>query len=378
MAFKSVNAAVGGGGPGGQRTEADVTGQSPQDILSSLMSGGDASPKQQLQDDSADGKMGDVEIEDGTESDAPIDEISAEPSVEGELEATPGNIPELEITSDKKAFKFKLDPADKKLKQALEWGMAAPRFVRERKEAQREVERLKGELTQHADRAKIMAEIEDLRSTNPALAIKTILGDEAYKKFYNDSVFKRVRYELARADDPDEAAKIANEFLQEEREQERFLSNREIKKRDEELNNYRSKDTAVAQRNIAEGEFFRLNLSSIEPDSAKQEALGDKIWKLAMSDVEEYMRDYEKEHKTLPTITAAQYRAAFQENFKALTAIKKSAATANAKTADARQTSEKNKAGEVAKKALPKANAQEEKDFNSLSVFDKLRAFGGK
>ena len=264
-------------------------------------------------------------------------------------------------------------------------GYAAPLVAMEdtsgaevRKEAQKEVERLKGELVQHADRAKIMGEIEDLRSSNPALAIKTLLGEEAYKKFYNDSVFKRVRYELARTDDPDEAAKIANEFLQEERDQERWLASRELKKRDEELDNYRSKDTAVAQRNIAEGEFFRLNLASIEPDSTKQEALGDKIWKLAMNDVEEYMRDYKKEHGSEPQLTAAQYRMAFQENLNALTSFKKSAATASAKTADARQTVEKKKAAGVAQKTLPKANAEQEKDLNSLSVFDKFRAFGGK
>lgn len=365
MAFKSVTASS--GISQGQRPEAKIEAASPEDALASLM--GEATSAPAAEADDSDGvETGDIDISSLT------GESSSEPEIDiGALDKQDdapavASTPELEIKSDGKMFKFKLDPEDADLRRTLEWGKAAPRFVKERKEAQREVERLKQENGTLAERANRIAELEDiLKGGNEALAVKALLGDEGYKKFFNDQVFKRVRYELA--DDADEKAKIAQEFLNAEREQERFLNNREIKKRDDKLASYESEKNAQVQRSIAESEYFRHSFAHLEKDETKQEALSHKLWKLAMSDIEEYAADIKEKTGKEPTISRETYRKAFDENYKFLAGNLKSAAPAAAAKTEQKQVAEKKKAAEVARQGAPK---QANKEFDSMGVMERL------
>jgi len=372
MAFKSVTASS--GVPQGQRPEAKASDTaSPLDNLASLM--GEASAPADAEAVTGDSGESEGELDlsslTGSSDKAEPDlDIGAMDKLDDSL-PPPASAPELEIKSDGKMFKFKLDPEDKDLRRTLEWGKAAPRFVKERKEAQREVERLKqenGTLSQQASR---IAELEDiLKGGNEALAVKALLGEEGYKKFFNDQVFKRVRYELA--DDADEKAKIAQEFLNAEREQERFLNNREIKKRDEKLASYEFEKHAQVQRSIAESEYYRFSFAQHEQDETKQEALQHKLWKLAMSDIEEYADDVKKNTGKDPVLTREQYRKAFETNYKFLVGNRKAAAAPAAKKAEEKQAVEKKKAATVARQAAPAARQSE--GFESLNVLDRLSA----
>lgn len=374
MAFQSV---FGGGKPSGPSTRSVVEDtSSPDDILGSLMSGdmdvdGNMAQAAAADEDGEDSQE-DAHVSDDSAESSPLDENDGI-ELPDELKEPAANAQEIEIKADGKSHKFKLDPNDKKLKQTLEWGKAAPRFVRERKEAIRRAETAEAELAAKSSDLSRLAELDDIRATNPTLAIKHLLGDEGYKKFFNDTVFARVRYELAKSDDPEQAAQIAQKFLDQEREDERFLTNREIKKRDDKLAQMELKETAIAQRAIAESEWNRFNFANITQDENEQDNLAQKLWKLTMADVEEFMTDHKaKNNGKLPTLTREQYRAALTENYKFLVGTRKKVGEVKAKTADKRQEVEKKKAAEVARKQAPKGQAKTEDKFNSMNALERF------
>lgn len=285
--------------------------------------------------------------------------------VENELlgDGTKGPL-EMEIKGDKKAVKFKLDPNDKDLKRTLEWGLAAPRFVRERKEAKQQLDELQKSSAILSEKASRIDEVQELiASGRHNLAVKTLLGEEAYKKYYADTVLKRVKYDTADSDE--ERNQIAQQFRDEEREDERHLSGRERNKLLSANQELISKEEGRLQRATAVSEHARYRFDEVDSDPAVQEAMSGKLWKLAMADIEEWVGA--NEGKVKPT--KEHYRKAFQENYKFLIGSRKSADTKReVATTQKAQTSEKKKAGNIAKGG---AQVNENK-FDKLGIFDRL------
>lgn len=376
MSFRSVNAS--NGAPSTARTEIKTDGATPDDILSGLMSEVSGGGKSSSGADDADG---DVEVVANESDEASSDGESSGEEAGDEIANIPEELKakdeaptnELEVKSDGKTYKFNLSPDDKNLKRTLEWGMAAPRLAKERKEALRNVAAKDQEIAQMRESSRIASEIEELKSAgNMTLAVKAALGDDNFKKWFNDTVFKRVKYELAKVDDPETASKIAQEFLDADKADRDYLTNREIKRRDERIAALESGEAARNQRSIAEAEFARYDFADVG-DEAKASVFKDKLWKLAMADIEEYVEDVKERTGKYPTLTREQYRKAFTENYKIMTNANKTASVAKAKKADVKQEAEKNKATKVAKKALPR-KAEATKDFDNMGVFDRLSA----
>jgi hypothetical protein len=124
------------------------------------------------------------------------DEMPAEPAVsaDGELLAETTESPaadaiqSISIKGDGREREFKLDPEDQELQKALQWGLAAPRFVKERKEAlerTKQVEKKLAKLDTDENRGKIevMDEINDLFKAGEYDDVARLLFGEQYDAY---------------------------------------------------------------------------------------------------------------------------------------------------------------------------------------------------
>lgn len=350
MAFKPVNG-------GASANSKDVSsGKDAIDLLGEL--GGETSEdegdvSEDGSEDEADSSVSDeVEGVDGTE-------------IEDELD---GNGPvELEVKGDGKTVKFKLDPQDAQLKRTLEWGMAAPRFVRERKQARQELDEVKKSMAPLSEKAAKHDELEELKVAGRfGLAVKAFLGEENYKKFYSDAVLKRVKYDTAESDE--ERRAIEKQFMEEDHGDKLFMADRDKGKLKSQLDSATSEQQARFQRSLATAEHARYRFDEFDSNPATQEAMSGKLWKLAMADIEEWISA--KKADGIEVVPSKEhYRKAFQENYKFLVGKKASAPKKEAEANKKTQQEQKKKAANVAKAGNQKAD---KKKFDSLNVLDRF------
>lgn len=232
-------------------------------------------------------EMGDSEFHTGEEKNE-AEPAAAEPKTTNS---------ELIVTSENKRYKFNLDPADAKLKQALELGLGARKWRSELDKTKSELEKLKSSNNpQLQERAKVWDEVKELREAGHYEQVaKAVLGDkfDAYRQQIIDE------YNALENGSPDDVHALEKNRLARDKQYTEQQAKKEIDKLRAELD---ARDDRVREDTmLSRGEQMlrKYDMSQYvnSPDEAHE--LNTAVWELAWNTLLQTHGEQDKDPSSL-------------------------------------------------------------------------------
>lgn len=307
----------------------------------------------------------DTETE-ASETDAAATEGGAE---EGASDGNADNV--LEVKARGKMISYKLDKNDKKLQQALSWGAIGPDLAAEKNEYKKKFEAASTQLASQGEgHGKFSEAMEMAKEGYVESAVKEILGEELYKKFFNESVIARIDYENAT---PEQRIDIINARHAKEKAELNWKLQRGKDGKDKGA--ALSKEAAAKAKEVelegyAKSAISKHDFAALDDNRAAQETYKVKVYKMAMDDLHTWLE--EKNDPSL-TLSQAQIEKAIARNYNLLTGAGGRGKNSGTAKATSSASGNKQAAAKTAAKNYDKGKVEGFENLSPLAALAKLQ-----
>jgi hypothetical protein len=220
-----------------------------------------------------------------TEDVSPETETPTEDPAPSEATVDPVSGKTIEVKHKGKALEFNLDPEDPKLKKALELGLGARGWQRERDEAQRALKQYKEQLPELEEKAQVWGQLEELvQGDQLELAAQAVLGQEGFARL-QDRILEGFR--ISEGGDPDERyqweqARSEREQSWKEQQYERKIQ--ELEARQQEREDGIERDRL---RSLGTDALVKYDFRSHVEDADIAASLNKKLWQISFTDLQD-------------------------------------------------------------------------------------------
>jgi hypothetical protein len=276
----------------------------------------------------------------------------------------------IEVKGRGKSYSFKLDKNDKKLQEALSWGAIGPSLAAEKKALKRELEALKTSQASSPDMNKYVEANDLAQAGYVSTAIKEILGEDAFKKFYNEEIIARIDYENA---SPEERLKLFEERAARREAELNWKLERTKGSKVKETQQSKEAQAKTKELEIggyAKAAISRLDFAALDGDKAAQETYKVKVHKMAFDDIQEWAEAHKEAGREVE-VTQAIIEKAVKRNFSLLTGARGRGIKDGSSTSSA--SGGKQAAAKAASKNYDKSTAEDLKGLSPAAIFNKLR-----
>ena len=203
-------------------------------------------------------------------------------------------------------------------------------------------------------------------------AVKEILGEEAYKKWYNEEIIARIDFEGA---SPEDRLKLVEERAARREAElnwklERVRGGKENDSKATKESQAKSKEAEIG--GYAKAAIGSLDFAALDSDKAAQETYKVKVHKMAFDDLEEWAEAHKAAGRTVE-LTQEKIEKAITRNYNLLTGAR-GRGTNKVKSNSVPSASEgKKAAASAASKNYDKIGADELKGLSPAAIFNKLR-----
>lgn len=316
---------------------------------------------------SADASTQDVNQETPTESE------DTQPSSESsEPEVDPVSGKTIQVKYKGKDLEFNLDAEDPKLKKAIELGLGARGWQRERDEALRALKQHKDQIPELEEKAKVWGQLEELvQGDQLELAAQAVLGQEGFARL-QDRILEG--YRISEGGDPDERyqweqARSEREQSWKEQQYERRIQELEARQQDREDGIERDR-----LRSLGTDALVKYDFRSHVEDQDTAAALNKKLWQVSFTDLEDLV---DQGREATPELV----RKVFARNAKIMRGgMGKVAKAAVAQTIEAKKQSAKQEARVAATERYPQGQGQGQnklEGWNGTDAKDLLKRMFG-
>lgn len=361
-------------------TTIDTSTPGVKDIFASLSQGDNApAAKDQKVVTSKGQEAPEPEETEAPASDNEADESSQvqETAEEGDAEGAPDTADNvMEVKARGKMVQFKLDKNDKKLQQALSWGAIGPDLAAEKNEYKKKFEAASQQLASQGEgHGKYAEAMEMAKEGFVESAVKEILGDELYKKFFNETIIARMEYE-----DASDAERVklveARAARREDELNWKLQRGKDGKAKGEQLSKEaQSKARETELEGYAKAAISKHDFAALDDNKAAQETYKVKVYKMAMDDIAEWLES-KKDPKTgelSVTPTQAHIEKAIARNYNLLTGTRGRGKNSGTAKATSSASGNKQAAAKTAAKNYGKGKVDELEGLSPLSILNKLQ-----
>lgn len=225
----------------------------------------------------------------------------------------------LEIKTGKGVKKFDLTPENQELVKELQLAQGARQWQRERDEARKTKAEVEAALAKERSRAGVWDEIQSLAQAGQSeRVVRAVLGDK-FDAFRKQMLGEELGYENG---SPEDRAAIEKSRVQRDRDFEKYTYERKLADREAKLSQIEDTHESTRLKTIGTSALQQHDFRRTIQDPDVAQALNDKLWRLAWSDLEDAA---EAGQDISPDVITA----AFEQNAKVLGAGRNKQVEAN-------------------------------------------------